>query len=118
MSLFGNSLKINCFIKLHVLGVDSEDLKSADLIRNTNVDLSVEPAEPSKSWVKGVRSVGGSNNDNVSSCFEAVHQSKQLRNNSPLDFTMYLFSVGGNGVDLIDEDDGWTVLLSFFESFS
>lgn len=31
---------------------------------------------------------------------------------------MHFFPVGGNGVDLVDEDDGWTVLLSFLKGFS
>ena len=31
---------------------------------------------------------------------------------------MHFFPVGGDGVDLVDEDDGWTVLLSFLKGFS
>ena len=31
---------------------------------------------------------------------------------------MYFLSVGGNRIDLIDEDDSWTVFLSLLECFS
>lgn len=76
MSLFSNSLEVDIFVKLHILSMNSEDFETANLIRNTNIDLSIESSESSKSRVKRVRPVGSSNNNNMSSSFETVHKSQ------------------------------------------
>jgi hypothetical protein len=78
VGIFGDGLQINVFGQLHVLGVNSENLEAANLVRNSNVDLSVEPAESSQSWVDCVGSVGCSDNNNMASAFESVHECEQL----------------------------------------
>ena len=47
MSLFSNSLEVNIFVKFHVFRMNSEDFKTADLIRNSNINLSIESSESS-----------------------------------------------------------------------
>ena len=109
-------LKIDIVSQLHVLGVNPEDLESTSGVGDSNVDLSIEPSESSKSRVDGVGSVGGSHDDDVGSSLQAprqvsfegrerderggmvartnletVHEGKKLRNDSSLDLSVGLF---------------------------
>ena len=54
----------------------------------------------------------------MSSSFEAVHEGQQLGDHSSFNLSVHFLSVGGNGVNLIDEDDGWAVFLSFLEGLA
>jgi len=76
VSFFGNGFKVDSFIKLHIFGMDSQDFESTDLIRDTNIDLSIKSTESSECRVEGVRSVGCSDDNDMSSCLEAVHKGK------------------------------------------
>ena len=58
-------LKIDVIAEAHVLGVDAEDLESADGVRNSDVDLPIEAAEATQSRIDGVRPVGGGHHDDV-----------------------------------------------------
>jgi len=49
---------------------------------------------------------------------EPVHQREELGHHPPLDLPLCLFSPRCDGVDLVDEDDGWCVLLSFLEDLA
>ena len=118
MSILGYCLQINILRKFHVLSVDSENLESTDLVGYTNIDLSIKTTKSSKSRIKSIRSVSGSNDNNMSSTFQAVHEGEHLWDNSSFDLAVYFFSVGGNWIDLVDEDDCWTVLFGLFEGFS
>lgn len=51
----------------------------------------------------------------MASALKPIHKSKQLRYDSPLNLAMHLFSVGGNRVKLIYENDGRTIFLGLFE---
>lgn len=118
VGLGGNLLQIDVITKLHVLGVDLENLETAGRVRNTNVDLTVETTEASEGRVDGVGTVGGSHDNNVGSSLHAVHQSEQLRDDTALNLTVGLVTLGGDRVDLINEDDGGRVLLGLLESLS
>ena len=74
MSGLSDGLEVYILGKLHVFGVDSEDFHTADLIRHANVDLSVEAAGTTKRWVDRVRSVGGSDDDNLAAALGTVHE--------------------------------------------
>jgi len=63
-------LEINVVSQLHVLGVNPEDLESTSGVGDSDVDLSIEPSESSKSRVDGVGSVGSSHNDDVGSSLQ------------------------------------------------
>lgn len=131
-------LKVNVVSQLHVLGVNPEDLKSTSWVGNSNVNLSIKSTESSKGGVDGVGSVGGSHDDNVGSGFKTIHKSKKLRDDSSLNLSVglssggdsvststhrqgrarkptHLLSLGSDRVDLIDEDDGRTVLFGLLE---
>lgn len=98
--------------------MDSQNLQPAYFIGDSDIDFPIETAEPSEGGVKGVGSVGGCDDDHVSSCLETVHKGQQLRDNSPFDLTMHLFSVGSNRIDLVDEDNSGAVLLCLLEGLS
>ena len=115
MRALSDGLKVDIFRQLHVLGVNAQNFHSADLIWNTNIDLSVETTGTTKGWVNRVGSVGGSDDDDLASTLGTVHQSEQLCYDSLLSLTMTLLSVWRNRIDLIDEDDGWRVFLALFE---
>ncbi len=59
-----------------------------------------------------VGAVSGSHHDNVRAGLEAVHESKELRHNTALHLAIDLVTLRGDGIDLVDEDDGRCVLLS------
>jgi len=118
MGIFYNCLKVDSFVKLHVFSVDSQDFKTTDLVRDTNIDLPIEATEPSEGGVKRVGPVGGSNNNDVSSSLEAVHEGEQLRDHSSLHLTVHLLSVRSNRIDLVDEDNSRTIFFSLLESLS
>jgi len=118
VSLFGYGLQINALVEFHIFCMNSKDLKSADLVRYSDVDFSIESSKSSKSWVKRIRSVGSSDDYDVTSALESVHKSQKLRHDSSLDLSVNFFSVGCNRIDLIDKDNGWTVFFCFLESFS
>ena len=46
---------------------------------------------------------------------EAVHERQQLRHDPPLDLSVGLLSLGGDGVEFVDEDDGRRVLLGLLK---
>jgi len=46
-------------------GVDVEDLSSSRFVGKREVELSIESSWSTKSWVDGVGSVGGSDNDDL-----------------------------------------------------
>lgn len=96
MGFLGDSFKVDIFRKFHVFGVNSQDFQPTDFVRDTNIDFSVESTESSESGVDGIRSVGGSNDNNVSSSFETVHKGKHLRDDSSFDLTVNFLSVGGD----------------------
>lgn len=52
VGVFRNSLEVYVLAQLHVFGVNSEDFQPTDLIGNSNVDLSIEPAKPPQSRVQ------------------------------------------------------------------
>ena len=69
MGIFGNCLQINILGKFHIFGMDSQNFKSSDFIRNTDINLSIKPTKSSQSWIKRVGSVCGSNYNDMSSSF-------------------------------------------------
>ena len=118
VSLRGDLLEINTLGELHVLGVDLEDLETARRVGNTDVNLTIETTETTKSGIDRVGPVGGGHDDNVAAGLHAVHESQKLGNDTALDFSVGLVTLGGDRVDLVNEDDRGRVLLGFLERFS
>jgi hypothetical protein len=87
---FTHLLQVNILPELHVLRVDTKNLKPAGGVRNANVDLTIESSESPKSRVDGVGSVGSGHDDNVRACFQPVHEGEELRHDTALNFTVGL----------------------------
>mmetsp|Transcript_37429 Transcript_37429/g.76302 ORF Transcript_37429/g.76302 Transcript_37429/m.76302 type:complete len:501 (-) Transcript_37429:109-1611(-) len=118
MRLLRNRLRVNVFIELHVASVNTEDLKTAILVGHSNVDLAVETSESAEGRVHRVGAVRSSDDHDRGTLLQAVHQREELGDNAPLDLAVGLVPLGGNGVDLIDEDDGRGILLGLLERLS
>merc|ERR1711953_762964 len=113
-----NLFKIDVISELHLFRVNLQDLHSSDGVWNADVDFPVESAESSESRVNRVGSVCCAHDNDVCALLQSVHESEQLRDNSPLDLAVCFVSLGGDGIDLVDEDDRRCVLLGFFECLS
>ncbi|TFB02298.1 hypothetical protein CCMA1212_006004 [Trichoderma ghanense] len=118
VGLGSDLLEVDVVGQLHVLGVDLENLQTASRVGDANVNLAVETTESSQGRVDGVGSVGGGHDDDVGARLHAVHEGEQLRHDTALNFTIGLVSLGGDGIDLVDEDDGGRVLLSLLKGLS
>ena len=116
--LSSNLLKIDVITELHVLGVDLENLETAGRVGDANINLTVETAETTESGIDRVGTVGGGHNNDVGTGLHAVHEGKKLRDDATLDFAVGLVTLGGDRVDLIDEDDSGRVLLSLLEGLA
>lgn len=118
VGLGSNLLKVDIVTKLHVLCVDLENLKTTGRVGNTNINFAIETAETSEGRVDGVGAVSGSHDDNVGARLHAVHEGQELGDDTALDFTVGLVTLGSNGVDFVNEDDGGRVLLSLFKGLA
>ena len=116
MCFLSNCFKINIFCKFHIFCVDSQNLKSTNLVRDTNINLSIKSAKSSKSRINRIRSISSSNNNNMSSPFKSIHKSQKLRDNSSLNLTINFLSIRSNGVNLINKNNGGALFLSFLKS--
>ena len=86
----------------HVSRVGSDLPPSlTDLIRDTDVDLAIEAAEPTQRGVDTVGPIGGCHDNHMGAALEAVHQGQQLRDNTTLHLALGLLTLGGDRVDLI-----------------
>ena len=70
---------------------------------------------PAEGGVDGVGPVGGTHDNHVCTGLEAVHKREQLRYDASFHFALCLLALRGDGVDLVDEDDGWRVLLGLLK---
>ncbi len=92
-----------------------QDLDSALPVRNSDLDLPVEPARPAQSGINGLFPVGGSDHNHLASLFQAIHHGQELGHHSSLHLPCNLTPLRGNGVDLVYEYDGWSGLLRLLE---
>jgi hypothetical protein len=98
--------------------MDSKSFHSTNLLWDTDIDFSIESTESSKSWIKRVWSVGSTATNNSSSGFDTAHEFQKLSNDSSFDLTISPLSVWSNGINLIYEDNSWSIGISFSESLS
>jgi hypothetical protein len=95
-------------------------LGSSPLWRDhVDVDLEVNPAEPSHGRVDVVEIVHGVHHHAVSVCLEPVHEREQLEDNVLITYPWVLSllcTFGHNEVDLVDEDDECFLAVAIGES--
>lgn len=118
VGLGSNLLKIDVIAELHVLGVDLENLETAGRVGDADINLTIETTETTESGIDRVGTVGGSHDNDVGTGLHAIHEGKKLGDDATLHFAVGLVTLGGNRVNLIDEDDGGRVLLSLLEGLA
>merc|ERR1712183_151545 len=111
-------LQVQVICELHVLGVYSKNLHSAHSIRNSNINLSIEPSKSSESSINRVWSVGCSHYNHMRPLLQPIHQGQQLTNNPPLNFSICFLPLWCYAVKFINEDDSWRILLCLLKCFS
>eukprot|EP00756_Hemistasia_phaeocysticola_P039905 Hpha_TRINITY_DN16838_c0_g3::TRINITY_DN16838_c0_g3_i6::g.151697::m.151697 len=113
--LLCHSLQVHFIRQLHVLRVDTQNLQTPDLIRHTDVNLAVKPAEPAKGPVDNVRPVRSRKHDHLAASLHPVHQRQQLRNDALLNLSLSLFTLRCDTVDLVYENDRRCLFLRLLE---
>lgn len=98
--------------------MDIHDFTSSFTVGYADFDFSVKATGSSQGWVECVSSVGGTDDNDVVSTLHTVHEREHLRNNTSFNFARYVFTLGANGVDFVDEDDRWRICRCFVKYFS
>src|SRR4029077_9024131 len=110
--------EVDLSIERLVAGVDFEDRAAAADVGAIERHMAVEATGPQERRVKDVRAVGGGDHDHMGVGLEAVHLDEQLVEGL-LALVVAATEAGAtlapNGIDLVDEDDAWGVLLRLVE---
>ncbi len=100
----------------HVAKVDLQYLGPAFAVGDADLDFPVEAAGAAQRGVEVVGDVGGADDDDLAAGLEAVHQGEQLGDDAFLDLALDVGAVGGDRVDLVEEDDAGGIRLGFREN--
>ena len=60
------------------------------MLNKPNVNFAIKSAKTTKCRVNGIRTVCCANDDDIGTLLESIHEGKQLRHNSALDFSVRL----------------------------
>ena len=104
------------FGQRHPPAVNFKYFKAAAAVRDRNDDLAVESSRTPQGGVKGVRQVGGGDDDDVLSFVQAVHEGKKLGHNPLFHIADHVVAAGGDGVNLIKEQDARPLAGCFFKN--
>merc|ERR1712223_2248034 len=108
-----NSFEVNLAMLCDGVGVDLEHLHAGLLVRQRDLDLSIQSSRPQKSRVQGVWSVGCHNHLDLAKDIKTIHLVEQLHQGS-LDLSVGTGALAeppsSNGVDLVHEDDARLVV--------
>ena len=101
------ALEVDILRQRHAARVDLHDLQSTRFVGDADGNFPIEPAGAPQRRIESIGNVGGTDDDDLPPCFEPVHQRKQLRHHSALDLLLAAQrrALGGNGIDLVKEDD-------------
>mmetsp|Transcript_44912 Transcript_44912/g.118629 ORF Transcript_44912/g.118629 Transcript_44912/m.118629 type:complete len:271 (-) Transcript_44912:13-825(-) len=113
-----NRLRFHIFVQFHVSRMNAEDFQTTILIRHADINFAIETPETAQGWVNGVGAVGCPNDNNTGALFEAVHERQHLTDDTTLDFAIGFFTLGRNGVNLVDKDNGRSILFCFLKSLA
>merc|ERR1712192_10410 len=107
-------LQVNVFSKGHLTCVDVENPPLGLLIGHWKLNFPVNPARSEEGRIQCVNSVSRHHHLGLSPIVEAIQLVEKLQHSS-LDFsfptTVALVPFGADGVNLINEDDTWAVLI-------
>ena len=114
----GDHMQVDVRYERLALGVHPQNCLTAFQIRGGHAHLTVESTRTQQSGVKHVGTVGGGDDDEVGVVVETVHLDEQLVQRL-LALVVATAHTGAtlatHGIDLIDEDDGGSVLLGLIE---
>ncbi len=111
-------IQVYLFGQRHASAVDLQDLLASVAVGNGDANLSVKPPWPPQGRIEHIRQVGRRNNDDLLPLGESVHQCQQLGYDPLLDLAHHLLAAGGNGVDLIQEDDAGGLAAALFKNLA
>jgi len=114
----GNVDEVDLCREAHPLRFLRQDLQPTGRIRDAQVDLTVEAAKAAQRRVEDGGAVGCSDHDDVAGGLDTVHEGEQLRDDAPLHFALRLLALGGDRIDLVNEDDGGRVRLGVREDLA
>ena len=98
-------VQIHVFVEGHAAAMNLQDGQSPVPVWNRNCYFTIEPARPPQRRIKGIRDIGGPNDNHILAFSQAIHQGEKLRHDSFFDVSDHLFALRSNGVDLIQEND-------------
>ena len=108
-------LDVHVLLKGHPPGVDLHDDQPSLSVRYPDLDLPVQPSGSSQGGIKGIGTVRCPDDDDLSAGFQPFHEGEKLGHHALLHLSLHLVTLGCDGIDLVDEDDGWGVLLGLLE---
>jgi len=99
----------------HPPRVNLQNFVSILPVRDTYLDLPIEPPGPPEGGIKAFGPVGRADDDQVSPALEAVHGGEDLGDYSPFYLAGHLAPLRRYCVDLVYEQDAGGVLLGVLE---
>mmetsp|Transcript_25697 Transcript_25697/g.60458 ORF Transcript_25697/g.60458 Transcript_25697/m.60458 type:complete len:202 (-) Transcript_25697:917-1522(-) len=113
-----NGFGIDIVVQFHVACVNAEHFQAAILIGDTNVDFTVKTSKTTQGRIDSIGTIGRTNDNHRSTLLQTVHERQHLRDDTAFHFTIGLFTLGRNGVNLIDKDNCGGILFGFFKGLS
>ena len=105
MGDLGQVAHVHVLAQGHAPAVDLQDIQAPVAVGDGDGDLPVEPPRPPKRRVQGIGDVGGGNDNDVLALVKTVHQGQEGGHHPLLHVADDIFPPGGDGIDLVDEDD-------------
>src|SRR5712692_9474589 len=111
-------MKVNIRAQRHASSVNLQDLIPAQLVRDSNLNLSIKTSWTSQGRINRIGPISGPNYYDVASSTHSIHEREKLGDNSPLHFTSYFFTFRSDCIQLVDKNDAGRSLQGFLENFS
>mmetsp|Transcript_23005 Transcript_23005/g.47774 ORF Transcript_23005/g.47774 Transcript_23005/m.47774 type:complete len:345 (+) Transcript_23005:164-1198(+) len=111
-------LEVDIVSQRHSRGVDLEDAALCLLIWQRELDLTIDTPRTNHGRVKGVDAICGHDDLDFATVIETIQLIEQLQH-GPLDLLLTaaggVITLCGNGINLVNEDDGGSMLLRHTE---
>jgi len=111
-------IEVDALGQRHAAGVNADDLAPTGLVGHADHDLAVEPAGAAKRLVDRLGAVGSGDDDQILARLDPVHQCQQLCHQPFFGLAADLPALGGDRVDLVDEDDRRCRFCRFLENLA
>ena len=98
--------------------MDAEDFATAALVGHADDDLAVEAAGTAQRLVDRLGPVGGGDDDQILARLQPVHQGEELGDQALFRLAADLPALGGDRIQLVDEDDRGHGLGRFLENLA